>query len=78
MTTLEQVSHALKKRGRYEDAFLYGFVYPLHLMVLHGISEEDALKMDIDELAQLVNRPPESVDWDNFWIGGHYHARPSR
>ena len=77
MTTLEQVVAALQKRGRYDDAFLYGFVYPLQLMVLYGISEEEAFKMDVDELSELVSLPPESGEWDNFWMGEYYYARPA-
>ena len=61
MTTLEQVVAALQKRERYEDAFLYGFVYPLELMILHGVPEEDVFTMDIDDVAELVSRPPESL-----------------
>lgn len=78
MITLEQVAYALEKRGRYEDSFICGFVYPLRLMLLHGVSEEAAVKMDVDDAVKLLNQPPEAKRWDNFWIGGHYHARPTR
>lgn len=78
MTTLEQVVYALQKRGRYDDAFICGFVYPLELMVFHGVSEKEAFKMDIDKVVELVNRPSESREWDNFWMGEHYYARPTR
>lgn len=77
MTTLEQVAHALEKREQYENAFICGVVYPLQLMLLHGVSEETALKMDVDDVVELLNQPLEAREWDNFWRGGHYYARPT-
>ena len=77
MTTLEQVVAALRKRGRDKDVFLYGFMYPLELMIRFGLSEDEALKMDVDDVTQLMSRPLESGSWDNFWVGSHYHARPA-
>jgi len=77
VTNLEQAIHAFEKRGEYENAIICGVIYPLQLMLLYGVSEKGALKMDIDDVMKLLNQPPEAGNWDNFWVGGHYHARPS-
>lgn len=77
MITLEQAMYAFEKRGEHENAFICGVIYPLQLMLLHGVPGEAALKMDVDDVVGLLNQPLEAGEWDNFWRGEHYYGRNS-
>ena len=75
MVRLMDVVAALEKRERHEEAFYYGFIVPFQLSLFHGISEDRALEMEIDDVVRKMVLPPEAAEWDNFWVGKSYFGR---
>ena len=70
--SFSDVLKALEERGRAVEAIAYKLYVVEYLSYAHQLSEEDVLKLPMDEvntLLQVPPVPPRYRGWDTFYWG---------
>ena len=76
---LSDIITALKKRGRIDEAEAYQLYVTVYLDFVHGVPEDEALKMSIDDVTKLLVLPPKPLRYEgwNFYWGKAAFGRDS-
>ena len=67
------VLKALEERGRIAEAIAYKLYVVEYMSYAHQLSEEDVLKLSMEQVNTLLQVPPRPLKyrgWDTFYWGG--------